>query len=124
MEKKLTKKEKRQGAHLMIPLFLLCMIDLMNIKNLKQCIPLPRESREVGKQSNRRLLHKEFADVHLSFCPQKSLVKISKTITESSRKSDIGKVEVFYRKPLLTPEGKIDFERLYSEILFEKWKEC
>ncbi len=28
MEKKLTKKEKWQGAHLMIPLFLLCMIDL------------------------------------------------------------------------------------------------
>ena len=48
---------------------------------------------------------------------RRSLVRIEVTTRWSLVADDIGRRRVFYRKPLLTSEGRLDKERLALEIL-------
>lgn len=56
-------------------------------------------------------------DVHPVPVRRKSLIRIEMTTVWSRSAGDIHGKKVYYRKPLLTPEGKLDRERLALEIL-------
>lgn len=75
------------------------------------------QSRATQKLSASQLNHTVLANVdHVQHQP-KSLVRIEATIHWSTQAGRIGTRRVFYRKPHLTSEGKLDWRRLALETL-------
>ena len=77
-----------------------------------------RFHNRVAQKQSAVLLHQiNLQDIVPFLVLPKSLVRIERTVLSSSHPERIGKSQVFYRKPLLTREGKLDKGRLALEIL-------
>lgn len=93
------------------------------MKKSKQQFQPESQNQEVQTKLNELLQGKPSSGSHPDLYQQKSLVRIEVT---SQWRSQNGKVDntlhrkVFYRKPLLTPQGKLDRERLALEILLHQ----